>query len=507
MTPHRNASPTPSSTRRAVLTHGVAWNAISEGAQVALNIAAMLVLVRIIPPGEYGKATAATSVLVFLSSFSASGLLQHALQLHEGEEPDWTLHWHAALVVQGTLFLVANAIAGLYWFLPAYRPAAPLLHAGSLGCLLNLPHLVAYQMLQRELDFRRSRLGLIVSSLANTLTAVALGVAGFGAWAIVLGAQVMGLVPLSAYLLLVRRWRPAGPWVAWPDWRRHAPSLRFGGLQMAMAFLATLRGSLEAAVLPGTAGFAAIGLLGRATGLHAQTVGRVTAVFKDTIAPLLPRSAGDPATYARHATMVVQATLLAALPGAVAIGLLGPEFSRVLYGRKWISADPLIWPAALAALGLGTFGIALFVVQAAGRLRATLVLAVAEAVVVAPLSLVTTAGASIVEYAWLAAAAECAAAVVGCLVAARHLAAGWAWSILAPALTAAGAGAAAVLAVVPHTATWPEGARLAVHLPLYLVAAAVGLRLAFPAVLQSTVGRVRGGAVLLRWLALRPVNG
>ena len=103
--------PTPRSHRRAVLRRGVAWNAFSEVAQFLFNFAAMLVLVRVIPPVEYGKATAATSVLVLLTSFSAAGLLAHTLQLHEGEHPDWTLHWHAAFVLQGSLFVAANVIA------------------------------------------------------------------------------------------------------------------------------------------------------------------------------------------------------------------------------------------------------------------------------------------------------------------------------------------------------------------------------------------------------------
>jgi O-antigen/teichoic acid export membrane protein len=496
--------PTPRSTRAAVLSRGVAWNAFSEVAQIVLNFAAMLLLVRIIPPAEYGKATAATSVLVLLTAFSAAGLLSHVLQLREGEQPDWTLHWHAALVIQGSLFVMANAIAGVYWLLPAYRPAAPLLHIGSIGCLLNLPHLFAYQLLQRELDFARSRLGIVLSSLASTITTVVLGLSGFGAYALVVGAQVAGLLPLPIYLLVIRRWRPDGPWFRWPEWRRHADSLRFGGQQMSLAFLSTARGSLEAAVLPGTLGFGAIGLLGRAVGLQAQTAGRAGNILRDTVYPLLPRAAGDPPTFARHTTLFAQATLLAALPAAVAVGLMGPQLSRVLYGAKWIAADPLIWPAALAGLGLATFQGGMLVVQAASRLRATLMLAVAEAALAAPIVLLTLRGASLERYATLVAAAELVAGAFALLTAARHLGRGWAWSVLAPGGVAAAAGAAAVLALRTPLGDMRAGVQLAVMLPSFLLAAVIGLRAGFPSVLRATFGRVRGGPALLGLLGLRP---
>ncbi len=494
---------TPRSTRRAVIARGVGWNVFSEVAQTVFNFAAMLLLVRIIPPAEYGKATAATSVLVLLTAFSAAGLLSHVLQLREGETPDWTLHWHAALVIQGTLFVVANLIAGVYWLLPAYRPAAPLLHIGSISCLLNLPHLFAYQLLQRDLDFRRSRLGLVFSSLANTSTTVALGLAGYGAYAIVIGAQVAGLLPLSIWLFVVRRWRPDGPWIRWPEWKRHADSLRFGGQQMSLAFLATARGSLEAAVLPGTLGFGAIGLLGRAVGLQGQTAGRAGNILRDTVYPLLPRSAGDPPTFTRHTTLFAQATLLAAIPAAVLVGLTGPQLSRVLYGAKWIAADPLIWPAALAGLGLSAFQGGMLVVQAASRLRATLVLAAVEAALAAPIVLLTLTGTPLERYAWLVAIAEVAAGLVALGVASRHLANGWAWSVLAPGGVAAAAGAAAVLALRTPLGAARPGIQLAIMMPAFFVAALAGLRAGFPAVLRGTVGRLRGGPTLLGWLGLR----
>ncbi len=498
--------PTPRTVRRTVLSRGVAWNVFSEVAQTAFNFAAMLLLVRIISPADYGRATAATSVLVLLTAFSAAGMLGHVLQLPDGEEPDWTLHWHAAFVLQGGLFLAANAVAGVYWLLPAYRPAAPLLHIGSIGCLLNLPHLFAYQLLQRELDFRRSRLGIVLSSLANTTTTVVLGLSGFGAYAIVIGAQVAGLMPLPIYLLVIRRWRPAGPWFRWPEWRQHADSLRFGGQQMSLATLASARGALEAAVLPGTLGFGAIGLLGRAMGLHAQTAGRVGNILRDTVYPLLPRSASHAPTFARHSTLFVQTALLAAMPAAVLVGLLGPQLSRVLYGSKWVAADPLIWPAALAGLGLAALQAGLLVVQAASRLRATLMLAAVEAMLITPTVLATLAGTSLERFAWLACGAELVAGTVAISAASRHFGPGWAWATLAPGITAAGAGASAVLALQARLGAMPPGAQLAIALPCFLLAALLGLRVGFPVVLRDLLGRLRGGATLLRWLGLRPSN-
>jgi hypothetical protein len=48
--------------------------------------------------------------------------LRKAMQLPDGEEPDWTAHWNAGFYIQFALVILCNAIAGMAWFFAAYRP-------------------------------------------------------------------------------------------------------------------------------------------------------------------------------------------------------------------------------------------------------------------------------------------------------------------------------------------------------------------------------------------------
>src|SRR5205814_10005116 len=98
------------------------------------------------------------------------------------------------------------------------------------------------------------------------------------------------------------------------------------------------RGMLEALVLPATLGYEEVGLLNRAQVLFSTTVGRVSGLVLETVYPLLPRSAGHPEQFARHATLFVETMLLISLPVAVLVGMVGPYLTRLLYGTKWIAA-------------------------------------------------------------------------------------------------------------------------------------------------------------------------
>lgn len=457
----------------------------------------MLVLVRLMPPAEYGKAAAVTSVLVFLSAFNAAGMLAQTTQLPEGEHPDWTRHWQAGLRLQGLQFLAVNAVAAVCWWIPAYRALAPLLHTGSIGCLLSLPHLMAFHLLLREFDFARLRMGVVAGTVVNTLVTVGLALAGWGALAIVIGAQVAALLPLSLFLVVGRRWRPDRGWLAPLDWTAHRAPLRFWGQSVATSLMVAARGALEAAVLPGALGFASLGLLGRAQALHSNTSGRFANVLHNTVAPVLPRASNEARTFARHATLFMLVALLGGVAGAGFVGIEGPELSRVLYGERWRAADPLIWPAALAGLGLGILQVSGLVLQAVGRLRSLVALNAAQGALTAPLALLTLAGVSLADYAWLVAIAELVAGAAALRLVGRHLARGWVESTLMPPFVAVSLAAAVTVMARRALAGQPPLIVLATTTPLYAAVIVLVLRARYPEALITVLGRVRIGRRML----------
>jgi len=57
--------------RRRQLVAGLTWNALYQVFEVALSFAAMLLLVRIIAPNEYGRAATAIGIVSLLNIFNA----------------------------------------------------------------------------------------------------------------------------------------------------------------------------------------------------------------------------------------------------------------------------------------------------------------------------------------------------------------------------------------------------------------------------------------------------
>jgi O-antigen/teichoic acid export membrane protein len=442
-------------------------------------------------------------VVTLLNAFSCSLFMGAALQLPDGVEPDWSLHWSAGFYIQLAVGAACQLAAGVCWLSPAYRQIAPLLHLAGIGILLDWPNRLGGVMLRRAMNVRRLEILNGVATFLSLGVTLALGVAGGGAYAIVLGGNVARALPFGADLLIVRRWRPASGWWRWPDWKAYRPALRFGFQQTGSALLHGARGGLESAVLPGLVGYAAIGLFNRAQALFAATVGRVGSVLVETVYPLMPRYAANAESYPRRATLFLQVVCLCAVPGAVYVGLEGPALSRLLYGERWIAADPLILPCALIGLGQVVLLTASGILLAANRLKACFLLDLTAAVVSVSAIVVAWTAGDLQAYAWAAGAGCLLAAAVALASAAPLLAAGWLRATLLPPVASSAAGVILIVTLRSLWAPYPPIGRLAASGAVFAFGAALILRWIFPASLTDVLSRIPGGQRVCGCLRLR----
>jgi O-antigen/teichoic acid export membrane protein len=490
--------------RHGQVLRGIAWTTVYRLFEILLGFGAMLLLVRIIAPADYGRAGTVVGLVTLLNAFSCSLFMAEALQRPDGVEPDWTLHWSAGFYIQLALALGCQVAAGVCWLYPPYFEVAPLMHLAGLGVMIDWPNWMGGVMLRRELNFRRLQLLNGVATFLSLGVTLGLGVAGAGAYALVFGGNVARALPFGFDLLLVRRWRPASGWWRWPDWSAYRPALRFGFQQSGSALLHGLRGALEAAVLPGALGFAAIGLFSRAQALSATTVGRVGSIVIETVYPLLPRYAANGRSYPRQATLFLQIVLLCAVPGAVYIGIEGPALSRLLYGERWVAADPLIRPSALIGVGQLVFLASSGILLAANRLRVCFLLDVTAAVIaVLVIGGAWTRG-GLAAYVWIAATGYLATATIAVWAARRFLVAGWPSRGVLPALVSSAVGGTLIVALEPLWASQPPVIRLCASGVVFALGTALALRSLFPQALTAVLSRLPGGQRFCGWLRLQP---
>lgn len=482
---------------RALITRGIVWNGAFQVFLVGINFVSMLILVRLLTPGEYGRAAAVTGIFALINCFNCGAFIAQGIQLPAGQEPDWSAHWSAGFYIQFLLCAVCNLVAGLAWLFPAYRPIAPVLHVASIGLLIDVPSQLAGVRLRRAMNFRTLRFVHAVATLVTVISSIGLALAGAGAYALIVSSNVLHGLPFGIYLLGIQGWRPPTDWWRWPDWRGYQASLSFGAQQSGSAVLAAARGLLETLVIPPILGYEALGLLNRAQVLFTTTVGRVTSLVVETVYPMLPRSAPHPEQFARHATLFVQTMLLLSIPGAVFVGIEGPQLSRLLYGAKWAAADPLILPGTLFAWGVATVLVFTAVLQAQNRLRLAFLSSVIAAALCLPAVAVAILGGSLQWYAWALAFGQTGATIAVVTIGSQQLQRDWLRNAVLPPAVAAVGGAAMLMLihkVMPSAGLLPT---LCLAMSAFVIVALILLRLLFASSLREVLHRLPAGNRLI----------
>ena len=495
------ASSTGNRSTRALVLSGLAWNTLFQFFGMALNLVVMLLTVRLISPGEFGKLATMAGILAFVNVLNCEAFVSHAVQLGEGQEPDWDAYWSLAVRHQFLLFVLCNVVAAALWTLPTHRPVAPMLHVASLGLLWDSAARLRANMLRRELDFRRLRILSAACSLASAAVTLTMALAGHGAMSLVIGGYVVYTLPSVVDLFWLRQWRPVNSWLPAVRVASLASVFSFGLHQAAVNAVAMAREALEAAVIPGLIGYTGFGLWSRAQVLYQTSAGRAVGIIAETAYPVLPRSSGDDVRYRRHATLFAQIVMAIGVFGVFYVGSNGIALSRVLYGLKWAGADALILPGTIFGFGSVAFAVAGNVLLAANSLRKRFIAISLQAVVGAVGIGVLAFQAQIGVYAWTLAALQVVAGVVALLLAVEYFEHGWLRRVWLIPGCAAIAGAAAVL-LVERFAGVRAGAQLLLNTVAYGLVAGLVMRWCFPAFVRDSLKVVPKGETIGRFLRL-----
>jgi O-antigen/teichoic acid export membrane protein len=429
---------------------------LHEAVVVILSFVAMIALVRLLTPEEFGQAAATVGVLGLIGAFRGAMFVEHALQHGKDEEPDWDRYVAVVGFVQISLFALTLLISLAFHRSTTFAPIASLLQIAAVGFLFDWPAQVASVRLRRELRFDRLKIITSVATLIRASSAVAMAWSGFGAMALVISGNVLSAVPLACSFLFLERWRPRRSWLFIPTIADIRPLLQFGAQQIGVALLVSLRAAAESLVLTAHFGAARFGLINRAHALYQSTIGRVGVVFVETAYPLLPLEKADAGRYAYRANRFMQAALILSIPGAVFIALEGATLSRMLYGEKWVEANPYLAGAAIAMAATNLVAAASRIVMGQGRMRHMLA-AEAAASGGALVALTIAVFSDATTYLWALAASQVGAVVVAVSLAAPFLQKDWKQQGLWPATAASGAGAWAVLTVrnwMPANGAW-----------------------------------------------------
>jgi O-antigen/teichoic acid export membrane protein len=325
---------------RSTAQSAVIWNTGFNLFRDLLQFVVMLVLVRLLDASAYGQFSLVTSVVGFLSIFAFNNFIAYTLQVQSEAETHYQEHFTAGAVLQLGMFVIANIVALVLRWIPAYAAAAPLLHVLSFTFLLEWPCELRRKMIERAFDWRRLRLIHAVGLILNAALAIGLALGGAGVYALVIPGLAVTL-PFIFDLFVTERWRPAWSW----SWEKYRPAWNLGITRIGSGLTVYGKQLLEAAALAGALGFSSLGILTRSIGLAQIFCQKFATQLMYAIYPILTRSTG--AAGGRVGVLILQLVAWAVVPIAICFGVLAGPLVQTVYGPKWMPVVPLL-PWAMA---------------------------------------------------------------------------------------------------------------------------------------------------------------
>ena len=327
------------------------WVALSLGAKQVGSMLALFVLARILDPKDFGLVALAWTVLYFINQIQETGLGQALIYRRTDVE---------AAAASVLIYALLLGVLGYIAVFAASPLAARFFHAPDLVDVLRVMALVLVlrgvgvvpgAILERSLDFRSRTIAELVATFTQIGTFIALAIAGFGVWSLVIGYLVFEGVQSALYWMFVP-WRPS------PRRRSRAilvELIRYGRFVGATNVLTVVSNTIDNIVIGRVLGTSSVGLYSVAFRLAdfpnsvvGHTVGR-------TMFSIYSMLQDDLASFRHAYVRNLERVALLAVPISVGLLVAAEPIVLALLGETWLPAVPALRILAVCGL-IKSFG-------------------------------------------------------------------------------------------------------------------------------------------------------
>jgi PST family polysaccharide transporter len=321
---------TPVATRevRRLAVQGVGATTLFQVLGVASQMAATVVLARLLRPEDFGVVTMVTTFSLLLLNAAGNGLTEAVLQRERLDHPlASNIFWLA--VATGSVCSVLLVAAGPFIAWLFGEPRVTLVAAAlSPSIFLTSLGVLHQALLMRVLRFRHVYSIAAVGRLSSIVVAVILAWNGWGYWALVAGPVAQAFCE-SAALWTLCRWTPGPPRTLAETWAMARFALHVYG-RFSFNYLAR---NIDNALVGWRFDAQVLGYYKKAFDLFAFS--SFFASFSSVAVSALSRFRRDAAQYRKYVLNIISmAAFLGVGTGAV-LCLAGKDLIRLILGAGW----------------------------------------------------------------------------------------------------------------------------------------------------------------------------
>jgi O-antigen/teichoic acid export membrane protein len=335
----------PGGTLSQRVVHGGFWVFALRISDRLFKFTRTIILARVLAPSDFGLLGIALLAMSTLETFSQTGFQAALIQKKEDAEDyldtAWTVSALRGIVLFAILCLAAPYVASFF-----HNPAgAPIIRAIGVSVLLRGLSNIGVVYFQKELEFEKQFVYQLSGTIADLIVAITAALILRNVWALVLGLLAGNLVRL-VMSYWIHDYKPRLRFE-----RGRVSSLFSYGKWMLLSGILILVGARgDDAVVGRVLGASALGLYQMAYRISQLAVTEITYVVGQTAFPAYSKLQDELEDLQRGYYRVASFSATLSMPTAMAIAMLGSDFTGLFLGEQWLPMAPVLALLAAAAL-------------------------------------------------------------------------------------------------------------------------------------------------------------
>jgi O-antigen/teichoic acid export membrane protein/glycosyltransferase involved in cell wall biosynthesis len=318
---------------RRLAIRGAGVTVLSGGFGLAIQIAATVVLARLLTPKDFGVVTMVTTFSLLLMNFGLNGFTEAILQADEiNQFLVSNIFWiNAGIGLALTAcFAAAGTLMARFYHDPLVARVAIGISPTIFITSISVQHIA---LLKRAMHFSATSSNEVLSRAISMATSIALALKGWGYWALVAGAVMLPLSQtIGAWFLC--------PWLpSFPRRVKGTGSMTRFAMNVYGRFTINYFARNTDNVLVGWRfGPISLGFYKKAYDLFALSAGQLAAPITNVAVSALSRYNARSVQYRQHVLSALSVTAFAGMALSGEFALIGKDLIRVLLGPGWESA-------------------------------------------------------------------------------------------------------------------------------------------------------------------------
>jgi teichuronic acid exporter len=320
----------PRSSKPGSLASNLAWRALANWSSQLVSWAALLIVVRLLSPSDFGLVGMSVVLFWYLKFLGEFGIMATVIRNRDLSE-ETLAQLNTMGVVFGTgAFLLACLLAypaARFFKTPGVIPVTVVV---CLGLIPFGARAVPEGLMNRELRFKSLTLFDALRDITSAALTVLLAWLGFRYWALVLGNLLSELIRCT----IILRVRPHR--YAWPRRATLREPLTFGRRVLVSGFAWSTYNSLDNVTAGRVLGQASLGLYAMAWNLANMPLEKIVSLVTTLIPAYLSRVQKDLPALRHYVRSLTEAIALTTFPATIGFALVASEAVPLIMGKKWI---------------------------------------------------------------------------------------------------------------------------------------------------------------------------